>query len=497
MTLPVSFLGRERALMNRVFIFGWIVAGFLAMGWGSFFFGSTPTVRAIISQKDSPQATDPKKEGSGDAKKHSRDKTLLSPSDFTYVGSYPFSADNQATFGMGLTCRRVKGQLRFLTTAYSGKGDVASHLIEFALPETVGQGINKLTNRWPNILVASAFSQRRRRGPIWLLVGRPGGRQRAVVDDALHRLPGRQGDQEHTGRRSPDSERRWHHFQPQGRVRVRRGRPASHLRRRPADSEMVPRQVRREPALRRRLGWIHESDVQGLVPSLGLMVLAIPDVTTYQANSVIQTKDFKILADHRSGTSNGRDWYASKNPSTFDRGQRNADVVNYFDGGDNRSNPKSAPSAPPIKGAQWLSPAPDGFGRFVWGDSFYNTGCWIDGPNKGGFIVVGSFAKGKAFYQGSTLHNKGRHAELQIFDPEDFGKVLQKKKNPWNVQPTASKLLTKDLSSLDLLFPNSGNNPSGAVAGATFDATTGMLYLWCPGVNGKYGCCLVAYKMNS
>ena len=39
---------------------------------------------------------------------------------------------------------------------------------------------------------------------------------------------------------------------------------------------------------------------------------------------------------------------------------------------------------------------------------------------------MGSFAKGKAFYMSSTLHNEGRHAELQIFDPNDFGKVLKR-----------------------------------------------------------------------
>ena len=134
---------------------------------------------------------------------------------------------------------------------------------------------------------------------------------------------------------------------------------------------------------------------QGLVPSLGLEMLAIPDVASYKADSVIPAKDFKILADHRSGTTNGLDWYAMRKPAKFDRGQRNADVVNYYDGGDKRQNPSSPPGDPPLAGAQWQSPAPDGFGRFVWGDSFYNTGCWIDGPNKGGFIVIGSFANGQ------------------------------------------------------------------------------------------------------
>jgi hypothetical protein len=234
---------------------------------------------------------------------------------------------------------------------------------------------------------------------------------------------------------------------------------------------------------------------QGLAPSLGLMALAIPDVTTYKADSLIPARDFKVLADHRAGVAS-RDWYALGKPSSFDRGHRNTDVANYFDGGDKRTNPGSPPSVPPAPGAHWQSPAPDGKGRFVWGDSYYNTGCWIDGPKKGGFIAVGSFAKGKAFYMRSTLHNEGRHAELQIFDPNDFGKVLQGKMAPWQVQPAASKLLTENVAPLGLLWPSEGNNASGAVAGATFDANTGRLYLWCPGVNRGYGCCLVVYQVR-
>ena len=248
------------------------------------------------------------------------------------------------------------------------------------------------------------------------------------------------------------------------------------------------------------LGWGGYTSrmAKGRISSLGLMALAIPDVTTYAPNSDIPVKDFKILADHRSGTAHDKDWYAAGKPSSFDRGQRNADVVNYYDGGDKRANPSSAPSGPPVPGGQWLSPAPDGFGRFVWGDSFYNTGCWIDGPNKGGFIVVGSFAKGKAYYMDSTLNSEGRHAELQIFDPNDFGKVLQGKMNGWNVQPAGTKLLTADLAPLGLCYATSGNNPLGGVAGATFDAKTALLYLWCPMIDAKAsnGCRLVVYMVK-
>jgi hypothetical protein len=490
--------------MNRICLVVCIVAGLVALACD----GPTGKPRpadaaaappnAVSPHKEPPQPAD-KDRGASGGRPAARDdahplapassggKNLLSPDDFTFVGSYPFSAEKQATYGMGLTCRRVKGELRFLTVSYSG--EVKAQLIEFALPAEVGQKITALTGTWddvwspaphPNIGGGDQYGlwwedQGDGKGRLWTTHctdypsddGINATQALAVrtleADGKVSDLKGEYG------------------FKGVGQRAIYGG------------VQPIPQWFRDKYDVSQpyAVGWGGYTSrmAQGLVPSLGLEVLAIPDVTSYKADSVIPTKDFKILADHRSGTTNAKDWYASKKPTKFDRGQRNADVVNYYEGGDKRQNPSSPPSDPPAAGAQWQSPAPDGFGRFVWGDSYYNTGCWIDGPDKGGFIVIGSFAKGKAYYQTSTLNNSGRHAELQIFDPHDFGKVIQGKKDPWAVQPAASKLLTDDLTPLGLLIPSSGNSPGGAVAGATFDPTTKLLYLWC-------SCCLVVYKVN-
>jgi hypothetical protein len=459
---------------------------------------------AVPTHTDLPQLTDTKQKAAGGGPAHedavpppipasSGGEKLLSPDDFTFVGSYPFSADNQATFGMSLTCRRVNGQLRFLTMSYSGK--VKARLIEFALPAKIGQKITTLTADWddiwsltsrPNLGGGDQYGlwwedQGNGKGRLWTTHCTDFPSDKWINDTQALAVRGLNADGTVTNVLGE------YGFKGVGQRAIYGG------------VQRIPQWFRDKFGVTQpyAVGWGGYTSrmAQGLVPSLGLMVLAVPDVTTYKAGSVIPATDFKILADHRSGTAS-RDWYASGGPTRFDRGRRNADVVNYYDGGDKRQNPNSAPSDPPVAGAQWLSPAPDGFGRFVWGDSFYNTGCWIDGPNKGGFIVIGCFAKGKAYYRSSTLHNSGRHAELQIFDPNDFGAVLRGKKAPWNVEPSASKLLTADLAPLGLLFANGGNNAQGAVAGATFDAATKLLYLWCPSVNGKYGCCLVVYKVN-
>jgi len=87
-------------------------------------------------------------------------------------------------------------------------------------------------------------------------------------------------------------------------------------------------------------------------PSLGLYVLAFPDLETsgytpinptgWSATSLnglgadwsVPTSAFRVLADHTSGVTS-TDWYdgGSGTPSTFDRGIRSSPVKNYFDGG--------------------------------------------------------------------------------------------------------------------------------------------------------------------
>jgi hypothetical protein len=416
---------------------------------------------------------------------------LLTPDDFTFVGSYPFSAEGHATFGMGLTSRWVKGEQRFLTFSY--EGPVKARLIEFALPAKVGQGITKLTGKWEDI---------------WSPAPRPnvgGGDEYGLWWEEQGEDKGRLWTTHCTDYPNDDcmttkaiAIRTLNADGTIANLQGEYGFVGVSQRAIYGGVQPIPQWFRNKYGISHpyAIGWGGYTSrmAQGLVPSLGLMMLAIPDVSTWKTNLDIPAKDFKILADHRSGT-RAQDWYGSGKPTKFDRGQRNADVVNYYDGGDKRQNPSTPPTEPPAAGAQWLSPAPDGIGRFVWGDTFFNTGCWIDGPNKGGFIVIGTFSRGNTYYMSSAGHNSGRHAELQIFDPHDFGNVLQGKKEPWAVQPGASKLLTKDLAPLGLLFPSSGN-AQGGVVGATFDSRTKLLYLWCPGVNGKYGCCLAVYKVN-
>ena len=137
--------------------------------------------------------------------------------------------------------------------------------------------------------------------------------------------------------------------------------------------------------------------------------------------------------------------------------------INYFDGGDPRANPPSRPTSPPVGSAAWLSPNGDGLGWMVWGDSYYNTGVWIGTT----YAAIASLCRGACWYQSSTLAFDGRQFELHLWDGNSLG----------------SDRLKRPASMTELNLPRAnprvwgGNTPVGNVAGATYDPTSGRLYL--------------------
>lgn len=220
---------------------------------------------------------------------------------------------------------------------------------------------------------------------------------------------------------------------------------------------------------------------QSGIASLGLTTYSMPDPDGFASNTEVPVGQYKVLADHFKASTVG-DWYGAGAPSGYDRGARVTIPINYFDGGDPRQNPTTAPTDPPAAGAQWLSPSPDGRGRWVWGDSYYNTGCWIDGPNKHGFIAVAALGTGKCWYGSSTLHFDGRTAELHIYDPAHLGEVAQGTRPIWNVQPVSMTEL--QLSGTYVLA--GGNTTLGNAAGATYDPIGKRLYVSRCGTNGTW-----------
>jgi hypothetical protein len=203
---------------------------------------------------------------------------------------------------------------------------------------------------------------------------------------------------------------------------------------------------------------------QGLYPaSLGIVAVTSSDPTAGADNTEVAAT---VLANHASGSTR-TDWYASGTPAN-DRGVRNVNVQNYYDGGDPRQNPSTEPTIPPATGAGWLSPAPDGLGRMTWGASAHNTGLLIDTPTRYGVVTIWSMACGKAWYGTSTLHQDSTCFEMQVFDPAHMDQPT----NRW-----------------ELTFPglgagHGGNGPWKEIAGAAFDPATNRIYAYGVQVDG-------------
>jgi hypothetical protein len=234
---------------------------------------------------------------------------------------------------------------------------------------------------------------------------------------------------------------------------------------------------------------------QGGVASLGPTMYTMPDPSRYGSNTEVTAQAFKILMDYSSG-SVATDWYGRGRPTTFDRGSRLTCPTNYFDSGDPRPNPPTPPAGPPQARAGWLSPAPDGKGRFVWGDSYNNTGCWIDGPTKHGFVAIATLGMGQCWYGSSNLNWQTRVYELHIFDPGSLGEAASGARNPWGVKP--SSMAQMSLSGMGGGGAGGGNPPApNGVAGATYDPSTRRLYLLGTAGGGTYVNRLFVYAVEA
>jgi hypothetical protein len=203
--------------------------------------------------------------------------------------------------------------------------------------------------------------------------------------------------------------------------------------------------------------------------SMGAAMFALGDPRTAPNKSNVP---FVTLADHVGGVSD-KDWYATGRADARDRGLRLNVPVNYQDYGDPRSNPTTEPTGPPAPGAQWLSPAPDGVARWTWGDSYWDTMNWVDGPTKHGVIAVATLCAGKCWYGNAHLNADSRAFELHVFDPAHLGEVAIGARQPWQVQPVAMIPLTLP----GLGSPEATGGPYKAACGATYDPVGKRLYI--------------------
>jgi hypothetical protein len=374
-------------------------------------------------------------------------KSLLSQSDFTYLGYYSVEGNfgGDVGWGQGFTHRYVGGQLRFLTFGYSSP----LMLLELAPPANFGGAVSQ-TNQW-NDIWNGGFDTAGKWVGIWW-------------DESAQRLWSTSAidypDDSYINSTKTIHTRTLSSNGTVSNIKGQIGLAGVGARRIYGGAQAVPSWFQSRYGVGPYVvGWGGYASrmAQGLPVSLGPTMYSIPDPSGFSNNADIPTGQFKTIMDCGSGT-RADDWYASGAPTSFDRGVRNSNVSNEFD----------SPG--------WQSPAPDGLGRWTWGDSNYNTGCWIDGPGKHGFILVPSFSSGRAWYQTSTLNWAYRSSEIQIYDPSRFAEVLAGSRAVWDVKPTSRWTI-----SLPGMVQTTGSGNDGLlydVLGASYDSTTKRLYIY-------------------
>lgn len=385
-----------------------------------------------------------------------RFKNVLKQDDFRYLGYYDVELGGEFSLGAGLTHRYVDGQFRFLALTHATSAPVY-RLREFAPPASFGGRITSVTGSWSDIWGGRIGDANGRHHGLWWEEGA----NRLWTASAID---------------YPNDEQ----MMRTGAISIARlgasgtvagtqglfGLEGIGTRRLYGGAVAIPSWFRSTYGVGPYavgFGGYSSRMNQGLSASLGPVLVAIPDPGQLADNGTIPKRDYKVLMDHSSGNQS-TDWYSNGGlaPSSFDRGSRTPDYVNFYEGGG------KYPSTP----GSWQR-APDGRGRWVWGDSAYQTGLWIDLPNKHGFVLIPTVHTGNVWYQNSTLNWNGRTAEFQVYDPLQLGEVAQGRRPVWGVKP--SDIWRPDWEAATSTN-GQGNSAVRSITGATFDPQTGRLY---------------------
>lgn len=388
-------------------------------------------------------------------------KTVIQSSNFTYLGYYDVNLGGEFCYGQGLTHRYVGGELRFLALTHAGSSP-AFRLVEFAAPASLSGTVSATTRTWSD--------------PFDNKFGNPAGHQMGIWwDEAGQRLwtcgaidyPTTYEQEQRTvmmtvttlGSTSDSVTL----------VRGKFGFDGHGARKFPGGVVPVPAWFQTQygtgPYATGFGGYVSRI-LQGRLPSMGPVLYAFDDpvAASVADEGNLTASQFDRLMDCESGTDQSA-WYpAGSVPTTFDRGWRTDDVTNNNGGAE----------------GTWTSPAPDGYGRWIWGDCAYSTGCWIDLPTKHGFVMCPTVTTGLNQYDVSQIKADGTLPEFQFFNPDHFGEVMASTREPWDVRPTEI-WRPAWVASYGVNPPNTYGNvgrdtPLNTLGALTFDATTNRLY---------------------
>jgi hypothetical protein len=394
-------------------------------------------------------------------------KTVLAQSDFTYLGYYDLDLGGEFSYGYGLTHRYVSSELRFLAIGHDG-GSMKYRLHEIVAP-TLNGTVSTSSTIWSDPWVTKRGDANGQWHGLWW--DESGGRVWLTSaidypdDTYIHVTKALNLSVLGSG----------------GTVTSTRGQfGLENIGARAIYGGVTPIPSWFQTAhgvgpYAVGFGGYTSRMSQGKVPSMGLMLVAVPEPTTYTDEDDIPASAYTILADHRSGTTQ------SAAGTGYDRGRRTSGVyTNYMDNGLDYQ----ALGREPITGTDptgtWNN------GRWVWTDSGLGNGAWIDLPTKHGFVLVPHLTSGDVWYQSSTIQFDGTTAEFQVFDPDGFGEVVNSTRNAYDVAPSSqwtpswASLIPNGLTGRDSGYPLK------TVKGVSWDSTAGRLYLRFSSADGTW-----------
>jgi hypothetical protein len=126
------------------------------------------------------------------------------------------------------------------------------------------------------------------------------------------------------------------------------------------------------------------------------------------------------------------------------------------------ATPLFEPSALP--GAQWLSPAPDGKGRWTMVDAAAG-GCWFSRGVKTGFLLYATLGAGDVAYANGFIASTKAAHELHVYSQARLGEGVSGATPPWKVHPDAMYDLTDRLPL----------GPHGALQSGAYGASPGAI----------------------
>jgi hypothetical protein len=398
-------------------------------------------------------------------------RTLLATSDFTYEGKYTLDGDGfpigqNLYYSEGLTHRITAGETRFLIAGFDGNGN-PMRVVEFARPASLGGTVSSTIRNWNDSAIFQATTTGAWKGL-------------AIDPDDPTRLFTTVGEDYPGGVGDTDIQRsqvvRVMTLNDNGTVSSVRGSFGLGLsniggRAHYGGFVKVPSWFQAAyscPKYATGFGGYASRVAAGGGPGAGLNLFAFPEPTSLDDDTDFSAGVCKRLSDF-SGCWQVPDWYTDGTVTpTYDRGRRV--TTNYDSHNEPYPNPGTNYHSNP--------PDPDGFGHWVWADTAWGTGCWIEGDSKYGFVLLPTLGAGVMDYPNATVNQDNRVVELQLFDPADFGACIQGSKQGWQVQPYAMADITEDLTGGGLIAGQTDGvyHPLG-VAGATYDATNQKLYL--------------------